>query len=363
MITKFKFLLLPVVLFSLVCMNAFADQSYKFIDLGLQESDRSEALLINDNGLVAGTFWLHGEKYFFLWDEKNGIRQINLPDTANIVALNNPGQIAGNYNNENGQRRGYVWDERCGYFDIGTLGGDFTHIYDMNDFGHVVGQSECSSISRVDEKKEQHAFVWCGCMLDLGALNGDLGMCGDASIATGINNKGQIVGISNYLIVHKGKFKRSQYRSFLWCNGHMEGIDLDIGPQYGASGPSINNCGMAIFNNNEMGWFVVDLSTREIIDMPLARNLGRGPKITDKNDLVFGSNPDIVFIKRDKTCDHSWNGSFYEYVNLATSFDSLEQWYPNSFRGKDYNNNRWIVGDSTNIHGESHAVILVPITE
>lgn len=362
MITKFKSLLLPIVFFSFISMSVFADISYKFVDLGLQESDRSEAVAVNDKGQVAGVFWLKGTKYYFLWNEKNGITLIDLPETAAIVTLNNCGQIAGNYKNDSGRDRGFVWDKRFGYLDIGTLGGNLTQVYDMNDYGHIVGQSECSSTSLVDSQREQHAFVWaCGCMLDLGALNGDLGMTGDRSIATGINNKGQIVGISNYLIAHKGKFQRSQLRSFIWRDGNMEGIDLDIGPQFGSTAPSINNTGMAIFNNNKMGWFVVDLSTQEIIEMPFARRVDRTPKIADNGDLIFAN--DIVLIRTDANSDYSWNGNSYTYCYLSNSYENNNQWFPNTFRGKDSNNHSWFVGESTNIYNENHAVILVPLSK
>jgi probable HAF family extracellular repeat protein len=362
MLNHVKLLVLSVVCFSFLSMCASAEPSYTLVDLGLQSSDRSEALKINDKGLVVGTFRLNDADYYFLWDERKGVRQIDLPNSASIVAFNNRGQIAGNYNDDHGHRRGYVWDECCGFFDIGTLGGKFTHVFDMNDYGQIVGESECLSTSLVDGSNESHAFIWThGKIFSLGALTGDLGMIGDKSMATGINNKGQIVGISNYLISYKGKFIRSQYRSFLWSCGAMEGIDLDIGPQFAATAPYTTNSGMAIFNNNKMGWFAVDLSTRKIIEIPLANNTSRRPKITKKGDLVLGN--DIVLIKTDGKGDHSWEGNFYKYVGLSTSFENLDQWIPNSFNGNDFNNHRWFVGQSTNIYRENHASLLKPINE
>lgn len=66
------------VCFIAICFCAFNSLTYaetpkyRLVDLGLQESDQSEALAINDNGLIAGTYQMLGEKYYFLWQEKNG---------------------------------------------------------------------------------------------------------------------------------------------------------------------------------------------------------------------------------------------------------------------------------------------------
>lgn len=157
------------------------------------------------------------------------MRIICLPDTATIIALNNQGQIAGNYTSS-GREHGFLWDPKCGLCDIGSLGGNVTHICDLNDHGQIVGQSECTTISKVDGQPECHAFLWqCGTICDLGALTGDLGIAGDKSIATGINNHGQIIGSSNYLLASKGKFLKSEDRAVIWENFQIkefnEGFD------------------------------------------------------------------------------------------------------------------------------------------
>ena len=115
----------------------------------MQESDQSQAVAVNDKGVVAGAYWMYGKKYYFLWEEKDGITLIDLPETAVIVVLNNVGQIAGNYKDSLGNDRDFIWGQCCGFFDIGTLGGNSTRVNDMNDFGQVVGESECACISLV----------------------------------------------------------------------------------------------------------------------------------------------------------------------------------------------------------------------
>jgi len=98
--------------------SLYASPMYKLIDLGLQESDQSEALAVNDEGQIVGDFELLGEKHYFLFDEKNGIMLIDLPKTATVIVLNNAGQIAGNYLASTGVERGFIWDKLNGFTDL-----------------------------------------------------------------------------------------------------------------------------------------------------------------------------------------------------------------------------------------------------
>ena len=368
---RFCFLLLTFCFGSSV---AFAASTYKLVDLGLQESDRSEALAINDNDQVAGIYWMQEKKYYFLWNMQKGITLIDLPETATIAVLNNAGQIAGNYKDCSGKDRGFIWDTCCGFFDIGTLGGSFTRIYGMNDLGLIVGLSESSNISLVDGVKEQHAFLWQrGCMIHLGALSGDLGLTGDRSVATSINNHGHIIGTSNYLIAHKRKFLRSNSRAVCWRNGAIEETDPSLEPQYNPQALSVNNNGLAIYDSKD-GYHVVDLATKNKKKIPLSQNLGRDPVISDNDDIYFygkeysGANKkmpaDIVLLKKKKIEAFSENLDSYENIYLPYSFENPKDWKPGNFSGAfDFNNKRWIVGVDVNIYGESHGVLLIPINE
>lgn len=371
MITFLRHCLL-ISIFSFITVSLYASPKYKLVDLGLQESDQSEAVAVNDHGQVIGSYWMFGIKYYFIWTENDGIALLDLPESATISVLNNIGQIAGNYTNSSGQNRGFVWDKWCGFTDIGTLGGRLTNVHDMNDYGQVVGESECEALSLVDERQERHAFIWQnGYMLDLGALTGDLGIPGDRSVATSINNRGQIIGISNSLIAHKRKFLRTNNRSVFWQNGVVDDIDKSIEPQYSAEALSINNHGLATYNDNHSGNFVVDLACK--IKTTFQHLNGRYVEVHDNGDLLLFNKhnytlnkkiSDCAYFKKKNTKSDYGNFNTYEHVYFATSFDNPREWKRGSFEGAhDFNNKRWVVGIAENVYDERHGVLLVPIAE
>ena len=78
----------------------------------------------------------------------------------------------------------FIWDESVGMTGMGTLGGEWSTAWDVNDFGHSVGYSS-------SEPGISHAFFW---YKDLGMI--ELPSFGGNSLARAINNEGQIVGYS-----------------------------------------------------------------------------------------------------------------------------------------------------------------------
>lgn len=88
--------------------------------------------------------------------------------------------------------------------DLGTLGGDWSKAYGINDSGQVVGQSR-------DSDGESFAFLWSeGTMTNLGTLDGH-----PSSIARGINNLGQVVGRASF-----------PWRALLWSDGTMTQVSM-----------------------------------------------------------------------------------------------------------------------------------------
>lgn len=343
--------------------------TYKLIDLGLQESDQSEALAVNDNGQVAGAYWLFGKKHYFIWTEEGGVNLIDLPETATIVALNNRGQIAGNYQDVTAKERGYFWDPRYGMCDIGTLGGSFTHICDMNDLGQVVGESESSLISLVDGKNEVHAFLWqCCCMTDLGALMGDLGLVGDRSKATRINNKEQIIGMSIYPIAHKGKIKRSEKRAVVWENGKIEEFNSTFDGEIDLI--SINDSGLVVClinairspyypSTSSSGHYVIDILSKSIWNLSGAGHVTRA-EINSLGSVITNHK---LYMFQPVLHDNSTCPSVTDRFDIwADVFNKAKSGVWGDFvEARGINNRNWIICTAKNVYEETHAILLRPI--
>ncbi len=115
--------------------------------------------------------------------------------------------------------------------DLGTLNGSYSYAYGVNNRGQVVGISDGFSVTGYFP----HAFLWDARhgMQDLGTFNGVGG-----SYAYGINDRGQIVGTSDIDV-------QGHSRAFLWDRRH--GLQ-DLGALDGANSTAtaINDRGQAV---------------------------------------------------------------------------------------------------------------------
>ena len=112
--------------------------------------------------------------------------------------------------------------------DLGTLGGTFSRATSINNRGQVVGVSD---VATNVQHAVQHAFLWrAGAMTDLGTLGGD------SSEAVAINDRGQVVGTSDTA--------SGAQHAFLWENGSM----IDLGTLGGVSSEAvaINELGQVV---------------------------------------------------------------------------------------------------------------------
>jgi len=108
-------------------------------------------------------------------------------DTSSAWAVNNRGEVAGSAETSTGRGHAFFWDrngdERC----LGDLGGSYTHPTDISDSGKIVGVSE-------NNRGYQAAFLWQnGELTSLGALGPTC-----HSRANAINSADHIVGTDAY---------------------------------------------------------------------------------------------------------------------------------------------------------------------
>ena len=192
--------------FGNAAIHGFIWDENKMRDLG-SLGGNSYASGINENGQVVGCSYLadNETQHGFIWKDGK-MTDLGIPGVSSYAAgINDKGQVVGWYNaDDNSKTRGFIW-ENGKITDLGTLGED-TYAVGINNKGQVIGYSYF-------ENGTHHGFMWeNGKMTDLGTLGGD------NSEAAALNEKGQVVGNSNFA------GKNISIHGFIWRNGEM--IDL-----------------------------------------------------------------------------------------------------------------------------------------
>lgn len=136
---------------------------------------------------VAGTAETsNGELHAFAWTQTGGMLDLGTlgGNSSEAWAINDAGQAVGSSKLLSGATHPFIWDQTEGMQDLGTLGGARSLAYDINEGGQVVGSS-------LDTNGDTRAFIWNEAlgMQDIESL-------GDISGAFGINDAGQIAGVN-----------------------------------------------------------------------------------------------------------------------------------------------------------------------
>ncbi|MCZ6834341.1 MAG: hypothetical protein O7G85_01070, partial [Planctomycetota bacterium] len=156
---------------------------YRLTELGALGGGCSWASEVNNARQVIGQAWTgEGVLVGFIWDALNGMRALDDSGiTHNPYLLSEAGHVSGTFEVA-GLTRALYWDETNGLQDLGTLGGDETIPYALNDVGQIVGQSRNAA-------GQWRAFLWDAA----GGLQ-PLVTFFDESFARDINNNGLVVG-------------------------------------------------------------------------------------------------------------------------------------------------------------------------
>lgn len=186
---------------------------------------------INNADAVAGTLRYPSGSQLFVWTRAAGLTALGQPvgmRHAEAVKMNNGGSIALNAIplDASQPRRAYLWRPGGLWIELGSLGGSYTEVNDMNDSDVVVGTAETAAgvphvyswspvaglldlapgvgralnaagdiVGGLGDGNSSSAFLWTATagVQNLGTLGGDF------SIADRISDSGVVAGISNVI--------------------------------------------------------------------------------------------------------------------------------------------------------------------
>ena len=205
--------------------------------LGTLGGSYSQALAINDNGLVVGQADVSdGNFHAFSYDSSMHDLGTLGADASTAYGVNITGQVVGGSNYE-----AFLYDGTM--HNLGTLGGNDSGARDINASGTIVGWSYLSG-------GPEHAFIYSGgSMHDMGTLPG-----GNYASALAVNAVGQATG--------NALNSADVYRAFLYNGTAMQDL--------GTLADFDNSWGIGINDNDEVVGQCDDQR------LPLSRDARRG---------------------------------------------------------------------------------------
>lgn len=257
------------------------------------------------------------------------------------------------------QTRAFIWDEKDGMQDIGTLGGPDATAALINDRGQVAGFSYVDSTPVPSTGIPAfHPFLWDrkSGMKDLGTLGGT-----QLGSVNGLNEKGQVVGATTIA-------GDQQLHAFLWDGEKL--IDLTQPPFGGdANGEAdwINEAGEITGLGPIPAYCPADSFVGPIQHAFVWRqgqivDLGTLPGTTNSEGDFINSRSQIVGLSW--TCDFAFTAFLWEndsIVDLNTLISPNSALY--LFAASFINDRGEIAAFGSLANGDQHALLLVPCDE
>jgi len=176
---------------------------------------------INKAGVVVGTYPAGASFHAFLNRGKGLVDLGRLGLSSEAVAINDKGEVLGNWTTAGGQRRGFIYHAGRPR-DIGVVPGTDTRYTDINNYGYVTAIGNATSI----EGSRSYLRDPRGKLTDIGNLPFEETTL---NYARALNNRNQLTGESGPLT-----FPDQPLRAFIWSRGRMRDLgDFGFAPNGG----------------------------------------------------------------------------------------------------------------------------------
>jgi len=302
-----------------------------------------------------------------VWDPERRIHDLGTLGGNGSVAwtINDAGQIAGDSMNDipddlndwedigmpgATQTHAFLWQNGVMH-DLGTLGGPDSDTYAINERGQVVGLSTINSIPNPGTGLPTiDPFFWDGRkMIDLGSLGGTYG------VAVAVNNRGQVTGYSN-------RAGDDFHHAFLWPGRDGKIVDLGTLGGSGSEAKAVNDSGYVtgaarLPGNTKV--HAVLWGNGGILD------LGVIPGDLCDEGMSLNSRLQVVGYSNQVSCGgpHAhgflWeHGVLFDLNRLIVNPSALQV-----IEGVFINERGEITGNAVTPEGNIHAVLLIPCDE
>lgn len=186
----------------------------------------SSAADINRAGAVAGSYPVGGTIHGFVNRGQGLVKLGALGASSAAVAINDNGEVLGNWTGPDGRSRGYIYS--CGrQRDIGIIGSRSSY-RDINNAGYTI------ATAWIDSDPSGYLRAPNGSLRDIGHLP----VADPITDVFALNNRKQVAGKSGPL-----EFPEQPYRAVIWTKGTLRDLgDLGLTPN---SANAINDRGQA----------------------------------------------------------------------------------------------------------------------
>ena len=342
--------LIGIFLLCAVISPAYAnDIEFTVTDLGTLGGPVSAANAISQNGIIVGYATPNATtNHPFLWQGDGPMQDLGLLDPVNGVvgvanSVNSKGQVVGDSDSAGPGEptHAFLYNAGGSLVDLGTLGGQSSYAYGINESGQICGNAQTAS------------GMWDGVLWTVGGGTVDLG---SGFLDTSINNQGILGGVAT----------QSQHAALYNISSGSMSVLATLSGGTGSQVNALNDTGLAVGESDVMvdgkasgHGFVYDINTGVLTDLgnpvsPLFESGASG--VNDLAQVVGGYQTDAAY----DTAAFIWTqaGGMQNLNNLINPSLGWDLWNASSI-----NNSGEIIGQGVNPQGRIDAVLLTPVPE